>query len=173
MKYKKVEKLPVKLTILYQITSRWQKNHGFLLNGKTKISTDCFVLEVSAVDGFQNKICIVSIIIPTGQKKEHETLYITLTIWKNWSSYRWLLITQNLKKDKVIITIKHENYSIQWEFESLNMNFFRFCLEGTSERVRFLEFHQQGFVCISSFWVFKLSRVNCVYKFASFLIKLQ
>ena len=112
-------------------------------------------------------------LIPAGQKKEHETLYITLTIWKNWSSYRWLLITQNLKKDKVIITIKHENYSIQWEFESSNMNFFRFCLEGTSERVRFLEFHQQGFVCISSFWVFKLSRVNCVYKFASFLIKLQ
>ena len=80
MKYIKVEKLPVKLTILYQITSRWQKNYGFLLNGKTKISTDCFVLEVSAVDGFQNKICIVSIIIPAGQKKEHETLYITLTI---------------------------------------------------------------------------------------------
>ena len=70
----KVEKFPFILAILYQITSRWQKNDGFLLNCTTKISTDCFVLEVSAVGRFQNKICIVSIITQAGHEKENKTI---------------------------------------------------------------------------------------------------
>ena len=52
----------------------WQKYGSFLLNC-TKTSADCFVLEVSAVSRFQNRICIASI-ITAGHDKENKVLYI-------------------------------------------------------------------------------------------------
>ena len=52
-------------------------------------------------------------------------------------------------------------YSRQWKCEFLNVIFYRFCSEGTSDEiVWFLECFQQGFVWSSIFWVFKLSRVH-------------
>ena len=50
------------------------KNGGFLLN-YSQTSLDCFVLQVSTVGRFQNRICIVSIITSAGQEKENKTLY--------------------------------------------------------------------------------------------------
>ena len=51
-----------------------------------KTSIDCFELEVLIIDGLQNKICIVSIIISAGQVKENKILYITMTVRRNGGS---------------------------------------------------------------------------------------
>ena len=44
----------------------------------------------------------------------------------------------------------------------------KFCSKGNSERVWFLEWIQQRLVEGQFFWLFKLSRVNCVYEFPQF-----
>ena len=49
------------------------------------------------------------------------------------------MITQNLKRDKADIMVKHKNYSRQCEFELSNMNFYRFCSEATDVRVLLTE----------------------------------
>ena len=53
-------------------------------------------------------------------------------------------------------------------FELLNMNFCTFSSEETNEKVWFLECLKQVFVWSFAFWVFKLSRVKCVYELAKF-----
>ena len=90
-------------------------------------------------------------------------------LMKKWEQLQ--LTLNNLKSAK-----RQGNYldnkqicSRQWQFEFLNVIFYRFCSEGTSdETVWFLECFQQGFVWSSIFWVFKLSRVNWVYEFPNF-----
>ena len=64
----------------------------------------------------------------------------------NGSSYRWLSVTQNLRRDKAIVRIKHKIYSRQWEFELSNVNFWWFRPEEASEIIWFVEYLQQGFV---------------------------
>ena len=126
-------------------------------------STDCFVLQASAVDRFQNKVCIVPIKISAGQEKKNKILHITMTLWRNGSSYNWLLITENLIRGNNI-RIKHKNCSRQSEFELLNMNFYSFCSKGTSQRFWLLVCSGKG---VYEVWVLKLLRVNWVYKFAA------
>ena len=135
-----------------------------------KTSIDCFELEVLTMDGLQNKICIVSIIISAGQVKENKILYITMTVRRNGSSYSWLLITENMKRDKAITRIKHKNCSIQWEFKLFNMSLCRFCSEGTGETVWLLVCLQQRFVWIYECSSYRESAVfiksqNCLLKF--------
>ena len=73
------------------------------------------------------------------------------------------------KRDKAIIRTKHVICSKLWELDLSKVDFWRFCPEGTSEIVLFLECLQQSFVLSSLiFWVFKLSRVNCVYESPKF-----
>ena len=68
-----LEQTPAIVGILFQITAKLQKYDSFLLNCTSKISADCFVLEILTVDRFQNQICIVSIIISADQEKENKT----------------------------------------------------------------------------------------------------
>ena len=70
---------------------------------------------------------------------------------KNGSRYSWLLITQNLKQAKATIRIKHKYCSRQWEFELLNINFNRFCSEGTSERAWLLKVFDKGLYGVQFF----------------------
>ena len=72
---------------------------------------------------------------------------------------------EKIKFQKPINWIKHKIWSRQWGFETTNLSFFRFCSEGTNERVWFLKCLQQRLLCSSLFWVFKLLVVNCVYEF--------
>ena len=70
---------------------------------KNMVFCDCFVFEVLAVDTisrFYNRICIAS------QEKENEILHIS-SQWRNGSNYSWLSTTQNPKREKAIIRLKH------------------------------------------------------------------
>ena len=78
-----------------------------------KNSADCFVLEVSTVSTvsrFQVRICVAS------QEKENEILFTTNE--EIGAAIIWLSITQNPKRNKTILRIKHKIYSRQWELES-------------------------------------------------------
>ena len=50
-------------------------------------------------------------------------------------NYELTLGNLNLKRDNAIIRTRNKNCSIKWNFELSNMNFYRFCSEGTGERV--------------------------------------
>ena len=76
----KVGKLPIIASYTCNFISKFlqggQKYGGFLLNCTkipllSKNSTACFVLEVSTMSRFQNRICIAS------QEKENRIIYIS------------------------------------------------------------------------------------------------
>ena len=48
-------------------------------------------------------------------------------------------LTRTLKGGKTVIRIKNKNYWRQREFELSNLNLYRFCSKGISERVQLIE----------------------------------
>ena len=145
-----------------------KKNDGFLLNCTAKISTDCFVLEVSDVERSQNKIYIVSIIIPAGQEKKNKTLYITMSIWRNGSSYIGLPIAENLKKDKAIIMIKHKNYQSYQIWISVG-----FAQKGPVREFNFWNIINKG-LCGVQFFEWSSNREATVFiNFQNFFLKFK
>ena len=59
---------------------------------------------------------------------------------KKWEQLQLnLSITQNLKRGKAIIRIKHKICYRQRKSELSDVKFYRFCSEGTSEVILFLE----------------------------------
>ena len=108
-------------------------------------------LDVDIVSRFQNRICIIE-----SQEKEHEILNILM---KKWDQLQ-LTLSNSISEDGWGNHLDNKKIcSRQREFEFLNAIFYRFYSEGTIEI---------GFVWSSIFWVFKLSRVDCIYEFPIF-----
>ena len=118
----------------YKITSRWQKHGGHLLN-QTKTSTDWFVLKVSTVGRFQNRICIDCFFHHFSSRPgEGEKKLIAMK-----------------KPEQLQLTLD----KVRWNFELSIINLNRLFSEGACERVWLLECLQQWSVWSSIFWVIK------------------
>ena len=85
--------------------------------------------------------------------------------------YIWPSITRTLKWDKAIDRTKNQNVSKQQGIELSNMNFYRFSLFGTGDRVQLIDCLNKGLygVRLSTLQLVKLLRVNCMIHFVEFL----
>ena len=57
----------------------------------------------------------------------------------DYTLHNRLSLTQTLKGDKKVIRTKNKNYWRQREFELSNLNLYRFCSKGISERIQLIE----------------------------------
>ena len=85
--------------------------------------------------------------------------------------YIWPSITRTLKWDKAIDRTKNQNVSKQQGIELSNMNFYRFSLFGTGDRVQLIDCLNKGLygVRLSTLQLVKLLGVNCMIHFVEFL----
>ena len=150
----------------FKITSRGQKYGGFLLNC-TNIPM-VFWCWKSRLWG-DSKIEFVF----QARRKE---IKFHISYWRNATSYNWLSITQNLRREKTIIRIKHEICPRQWEFEFLYVNFYKFSSEEISEIVWFLFLWSVFKKVLYGVWRFKYSsyQESAVFiNFQNFLLKFK
>ena len=87
-----------------------------------KTFTDCFVLEiltVGTVSRFQNRICIIE-----SQEKENFIYYILM---KKWEQLQLTLNNSKSEEGRGDYLDNKQICSRQWEFEFLNVIFYKFC----------------------------------------------
>ena len=130
-----------------KITSRGQKYGDFLLNC-TKIQ-----LIVLCQKSWQLKMWIDSVLLwkESVLLKARRKKIKRYILMKKWMQLQLTLDNSKFEDGQRSYLDNKQICSRQWEFKFLNVIFYKFCWEGTSEIVWFLECLQQGFVWSSIF----------------------